>query len=383
MSVAIVVLPIMILLMLVCISIPVMLGIFVYRDAKARGMEPLLWALIAVLAPSFIGLIIYLVVRKDHIVLNCPSCGGEVQEYFTTCPGCGQKLKAGCPNCGTALRPEWKICPQCGREITETEDFTPPVIDKSKKNNGLTGIIIAIIAVPLIVLLLVIFGFMGFIGVRQVVNSSDNYDYNTAELMETFNSSVGATSLEIVTVEDAGNALSEADKNWIAECKNGEDGIYSKTIYQYESGGFFDAGNDSSNDSGKGEYELTYAYTIIVVNSPDGKACTASKGENGSIEYSTNSMIPERIEFNLEEAENGDDYNNVFIIKALHDYNISLNKGNGKTEFAENSAMESDSIEVTIFDKDGSINYTVPIQENPVYIEFAKAASVTSSANAE
>ncbi|MGN0474050.1 MAG: zinc ribbon domain-containing protein [Acutalibacteraceae bacterium] len=375
MSVSIIVVPIMILLMLVCISIPVMLGVFVYRDAKARGMEPLLWALIAVLAPSFIGLIIYLVVRKDHIVLNCPRCGGEVQEYFTTCPGCGQKLKAGCPNCGTALRPEWKICPQCGREITETEGFTPPVIDKSKKNNGLTAVIIAIIAVPLIVLLLVIFGLMGFLGVNRVVNSSDDYDYNTAELMEEFNSSVGVTSLELITVEDAGNALSDVDKNWIAECKKGEDGIYSKTIYQHESGGFVDADSDSSDDVGKGEYELTYAYTIIVVNSPDGKACTASKGEAGIIEYSTNSILPERIEFNLEEAENGDDYNNVFIIKSLHDYYISINNDNGVTAVAENSAMEIDNIEVTIFDKDSSINYKVPIQENPVYIEFAKAAA--------
>lgn len=376
MSVAIVVLPIMILLMLVCIAIPVMLGIFVYRDAKARGMEPLLWALIAVLAPSFIGLIIYLVVRKDHIVLNCPSCGGEVQEYFTTCPGCGQKLKAGCPNCGTALRPEWKICPQCGREITETEDFTPPVIDKSKKNNGLTGIIIAIIAVPLIVLLLVIFGLMSFLGFNRVVNSSD-------ELVEAWFSEVDPTTLEIITQEDADTALSDEDRHWIADCKNGKDGIYTKTIYIGESGETFDADSAGKSDSVKLGYDINYAYTIIVVNSPDGKACNGSKDNTGVTGYVVEEMIPENIEFALEEVDAYDNYNNVFIVKSLLDYTVSATKDSGEILYSESSSMESDSIKVTIFDKDSSINYAVPIQENPVYIEFAKSASVTSSANAE
>lgn len=216
MNASIVAIPILILILLAILAVPILLGVFVYRDAKSRGMEPLLWALIAVLAPSFIGLIIYLVVRKDHVVLDCPNCGGEVQEYFTTCPSCGQKLKAGCPTCGTALRPEWKICPQCGREITETENFTPPVIDKGKKNKGLVGIILAIIAVPLLVILLVIFG---IIGSFTYDTDSDSPDVDeTVAITEEFSSAVELTEMEIITMEDMGDVLSSDNKKWIDEC---------------------------------------------------------------------------------------------------------------------------------------------------------------------
>ena len=47
-----------------CIALPLSIGILVYRDARNQLMSaPLLWAILAALAPSFIGLIVYLVVR--------------------------------------------------------------------------------------------------------------------------------------------------------------------------------------------------------------------------------------------------------------------------------------------------------------------------------
>jgi hypothetical protein len=45
------------------ILIPILLGVFVYRDAKAHDLDPLLWTLVAIFAPGFIGLIVYLAVR--------------------------------------------------------------------------------------------------------------------------------------------------------------------------------------------------------------------------------------------------------------------------------------------------------------------------------
>lgn len=371
MSAAIVAIPFLILILLICIALPLSLGVFVYRDAKSRGMEPLLWTLIAVLVPNFIGLIIYLVLRKDHIILNCPNCGGEVQEHFTTCPSCGQKLKAGCTNCGTALRPEWKICPQCGREITETESFTPPVLNKGKGNKGLVGIIIAIIAVPLLIIFLVILGFL----TNPVDDTVDNYDHDIVNVMESFNTAVEPTEMEIITMQDADSALSDSDKDWIAECKEGEDGIYSKTIYKFESGGFSSDGvlND---DNGDGSYELIYAYTIIVVNFPDGKACNfPTKGTKdsklGYVSYvldGDGSKIPEDIEFTLEEVEDYDEYNNVFIVKSLYSYDLSLDA----EMLYVSDVMESETIKVTIFDKSSSIDYTIPIQGESDYIEFVK-----------
>jgi putative membrane protein len=49
---------------LVWFIIGILLCIWVYRDAESRGMSGVLW-LIVVLVAGIIGLIIYLVVRKD------------------------------------------------------------------------------------------------------------------------------------------------------------------------------------------------------------------------------------------------------------------------------------------------------------------------------
>lgn len=46
------------------IGVAVTMGVMVYRDAKARGMEPWLWTLISVFAPFFIGLLVYLAARS-------------------------------------------------------------------------------------------------------------------------------------------------------------------------------------------------------------------------------------------------------------------------------------------------------------------------------
>ena len=57
-----------ILLVFLCaLAIPLLVGILVYRDADKRvDCNPWLWALIAALAPSFVGLIIYLIIRGDY-----------------------------------------------------------------------------------------------------------------------------------------------------------------------------------------------------------------------------------------------------------------------------------------------------------------------------
>lgn len=52
---------------LIALVIPVTVGVLVYRDADKRvDCNPWLWALIAALAPSFVGLIIYLIIRGDY-----------------------------------------------------------------------------------------------------------------------------------------------------------------------------------------------------------------------------------------------------------------------------------------------------------------------------
>ena len=41
--------------------LPILIGVFVYKDAKKRNMDAVLWTVIAIFAPGFIGLIIFTV----------------------------------------------------------------------------------------------------------------------------------------------------------------------------------------------------------------------------------------------------------------------------------------------------------------------------------
>ncbi len=89
-------------------------ALWAYRDAEERGMQGMLWGLI-VLVGNIIGLLIYLIVRKEEILIVrneetarfyspvstsasasnlCPSCKGSVQAGFGYCPHCGLKMKA-------------------------------------------------------------------------------------------------------------------------------------------------------------------------------------------------------------------------------------------------------------------------------------------------
>jgi uncharacterized membrane protein YhaH (DUF805 family) len=53
------------------IAVWILLAVWVYRDAKKRGMEATLWLLV-VLLTGIIGLIVYLIVRRDHPIQQPP-----------------------------------------------------------------------------------------------------------------------------------------------------------------------------------------------------------------------------------------------------------------------------------------------------------------------
>ena len=67
--------PMLAIVLLLC-CLPVLIGVYVYRDAKSRGMNAVLWTLIALLAPTLIGLLIYLLVRGSYSNLRCALCAG-------------------------------------------------------------------------------------------------------------------------------------------------------------------------------------------------------------------------------------------------------------------------------------------------------------------
>jgi len=68
--------------------VPILVGIYVFRDSTKRGMNAALWTLIAMCVPSLLGLIIYLLVRNKYSVLTCPSCHTRIEESFVICPHC-------------------------------------------------------------------------------------------------------------------------------------------------------------------------------------------------------------------------------------------------------------------------------------------------------
>jgi len=112
--------------------------IWVYRDAKKRGMNPLGWALVVFFANGFVGFIIYLVIRgplleEEEIyytpptvksrgginTIRCPHCKELVDRGYAHCPHCGERLKEDCPYCHKPIEPEWKRCAHCGEPIPD------------------------------------------------------------------------------------------------------------------------------------------------------------------------------------------------------------------------------------------------------------------------
>ena len=129
------------------VFIPILIGVYVYRDARRRGMNAVLWTLIAILAPSLIGFIIYLLVRGNYSNLKCPRCDATVTEQYVVCPKCGAKLKPSCPNCSTPVEPDWAVCPKCAQPLpTAQEDIVTPVRPKDKT---LWKILAAIVGIDL------------------------------------------------------------------------------------------------------------------------------------------------------------------------------------------------------------------------------------------
>lgn len=67
----------------------VLLGIWTWKDAKSRGLNALLWTVVVLLAPSFIGLIIYLAAGRNQAAGLCPHCSRAIQANVAFCPHCG------------------------------------------------------------------------------------------------------------------------------------------------------------------------------------------------------------------------------------------------------------------------------------------------------
>jgi hypothetical protein len=97
----------------------VMMGIwalligYVYGDARRRGMNQVLWTLLAIFIPSAVGIILYFILR-DPVPVPCPACGVPARKGFAFCAGCGAAVRAACPQCRQPVEPGWRNCARCG-----------------------------------------------------------------------------------------------------------------------------------------------------------------------------------------------------------------------------------------------------------------------------
>lgn len=98
------------------IDICILLFTYVYCDAQRRGMNALLWTLLAIIVPYLIGLIVYFLVR-DPLPFNCPQCGATVSARFNYCPHCKCNLHPSCPQCKREVRESDRFCPHCAYEL--------------------------------------------------------------------------------------------------------------------------------------------------------------------------------------------------------------------------------------------------------------------------
>ncbi|MDO5156026.1 MAG: hypothetical protein Q4D51_08670 [Eubacteriales bacterium] len=74
------------------IVMTVLLAVWTYRDANEKGLNGIMWTLIVILVPSYIGLIVYLCVRYDSKKVTCSKCMKQVNGNSRYCSNCGQEL---------------------------------------------------------------------------------------------------------------------------------------------------------------------------------------------------------------------------------------------------------------------------------------------------
>jgi cytochrome bd-type quinol oxidase subunit 2 len=79
----------MMVLALVWIAISIALMVWVYRDAKARGMDNSVVWVFVIFFLGLIGLVIYLLVRPKGDLIPCSHCGNKRLPVLVKCPHCG------------------------------------------------------------------------------------------------------------------------------------------------------------------------------------------------------------------------------------------------------------------------------------------------------
>lgn len=111
------------LIILGMLIIGILIAVWVYKDAKRRDMSAGPWVLLVIFT-GLIGLIIYLVVRRDNPVRTVTGTGQGATGGRVDLPPSGGQDVGGqgggrnlCGSCGSAVSPTAKHCTQCGAAL--------------------------------------------------------------------------------------------------------------------------------------------------------------------------------------------------------------------------------------------------------------------------
>jgi len=108
----------------VMLAIYVLLVGYVYGDARRRGMNQVMWTLLAIFIPSAVGVILYFILR-DPVPVPCPGCGTPARKGHAYCASCGVAVRPACPRCRQPVEPGWRNCARCGTAIASTAAASP------------------------------------------------------------------------------------------------------------------------------------------------------------------------------------------------------------------------------------------------------------------
>jgi hypothetical protein len=89
---------------------------YVWGDARRRGMNHVLWTLLAIFIPNAIGIILYFILR-DPVAVPCPGCGTPAKKGHAYCSGCGAPVRTACPSCRQPVETGWRNCARCGAPL--------------------------------------------------------------------------------------------------------------------------------------------------------------------------------------------------------------------------------------------------------------------------
>lgn len=82
-----------IILVLLFLLSKVFLAIWVYNDAKINSDEPLIWLLICIVVPVYLGVLLYLIVGRKASKVQCSNCGTYNNLDNNYCRACGNTLE--------------------------------------------------------------------------------------------------------------------------------------------------------------------------------------------------------------------------------------------------------------------------------------------------